>query len=76
MILIVRLKGGLPWLELSVIKLFRQETVSLFKFMLIADKFIRRLEIVGGWTRVTLMGGSPLNIASFLSLAPGSVFIS
>mgnify|MGYP006863587940 CR=1 FL=1 len=58
------------------IKLFRQDTVSLFKFLLIPDEFIRRLEIVGGWTRVTLTGGSPLNIAGFLSLAPGAVFIS
>ena len=57
------------------IKLFRQETMSLFKFLLIPDEFIRRLE-VGGGTRVTLRGGPPLNIASFLSLAPGPVFIS
>ena len=76
MIQMVRQSRGLPWSGLSIIKLFRQETDSLFKIMLIADEFIRRLEMVGGRTRVTLTGGSPLNIAGFLNLAPGPVFIS
>ena len=77
MILRVRLNRRLPlpWSGHFVIKLFRQETVSLFKFLFIPDEFIRRLE-VGGETRVRLRGDPPLNIASFLSLAPGTVFIS
>ena len=68
-------KITIPMVRTFRSKLFRQETVSLFKFLLIPDEFIRRLE-VGGGTRVTLRGGPPLNIASFLSLAPGPVFIS
>ena len=37
-----------PMVRRFRVKLFRQETVSLFKFLLIPDEFIRRLEVGGG----------------------------
>ena len=46
-------KITIPMVRTFRSKLFRQQTVSLFKFLLIPDEFIWRCE-VGGETRVTL----------------------